>query len=82
MTDGAAMISRDLQRDYPVLKNAHDHLTSRDPDQFWTSGQWMTEKEGGSEAGFRPHRHNPRIGPPSQGFLARIPGFPTPKIVS
>jgi alkylation response protein AidB-like acyl-CoA dehydrogenase len=26
-------------------------LTSRDPDQAWTSGQWMTEREGGSDVG-------------------------------
>ena len=57
MTDGAAMISRDLQSDYPVLQNAHDHLTSRDPDQFWTSGQWMTEKEGGSDVGAATDTH-------------------------
>ena len=57
MTDGAAMISRDLQKDYPVLKNAHDHLTSRDPEQFWTSGQWMTEKEGGSDVGSATDTH-------------------------
>src|SRR2546430_7972664 len=25
------------------------HLTSRDPRQFWTSGQWMTERTGGSD---------------------------------
>ena len=24
----------------------YSHLTSMDPDQFWTSGQWMTEKRG------------------------------------
>jgi putative acyl-CoA dehydrogenase len=27
------------------------HLTSRDPNQFWTSGQWMTERTGGSDVG-------------------------------
>jgi alkylation response protein AidB-like acyl-CoA dehydrogenase len=25
------------------------HLTSRDPASFWTSGQWMTERTGGSD---------------------------------
>lgn len=25
------------------------HLTSRDPQQLWTSGQWMTERTGGSD---------------------------------
>jgi acyl-CoA dehydrogenase len=26
-------------------------LTARDPDRAWTSGQWMTEREGGSDVG-------------------------------
>jgi acyl-CoA dehydrogenase len=26
-------------------------LTSRDPERAWTSGQWMTEREGGSDVG-------------------------------
>ena len=30
---------------------AHEHLTSRDPSMFWTSGQWMTERRGGSDVG-------------------------------
>lgn len=33
------------------LKNAFDRLTSRDPKKFWTSGQWMTERRGGSDVG-------------------------------
>jgi alkylation response protein AidB-like acyl-CoA dehydrogenase len=32
-----------------ALRNAYSHLTSRDPDVFWTSGQWMTERGGGSD---------------------------------
>jgi alkylation response protein AidB-like acyl-CoA dehydrogenase len=31
----------------PVFKR----LTSRDPAEFWTSGQWMTERRGGSDVG-------------------------------
>jgi alkylation response protein AidB-like acyl-CoA dehydrogenase len=27
------------------------HFLSRDPAQFWTSGQWMTERPGGSDVG-------------------------------
>jgi len=27
------------------------HLTTEDPQEYWTSGQWMTEKEGGSDVG-------------------------------
>eukprot|EP00887_Chlorella_sp_A99_P006098 scaffold22.g6098.t1 len=33
----------------PELREALGHLTSRDPQQFWTSGQWMTETGGGSD---------------------------------
>ncbi|KAK3944103.1 hypothetical protein QBC46DRAFT_280412 [Diplogelasinospora grovesii] len=32
-----------------VFQNAFDHLTSRDPTEGWTSGQWMTERTGGSD---------------------------------
>ncbi|KAH6840787.1 acyl-CoA dehydrogenase/oxidase [Chaetomium sp. MPI-CAGE-AT-0009] len=32
-----------------VFQNAFDHLTSRDPAKAWTSGQWMTERTGGSD---------------------------------
>lgn len=50
MTDGAAKLIEHL--DDPELKdNAYKHLTSSDPETFWTSGQWMTEKTGGSDVG-------------------------------
>lgn len=32
-----------------VFKDAFERLTSRDPDVAWTSGQWMTERSGGSD---------------------------------
>ncbi|KAJ5018583.1 Acyl-CoA dehydrogenase family member 11 [Colletotrichum sp. SAR 10_99] len=32
-----------------VLDNALQHLLSRDPAKAWTSGQWMTERIGGSD---------------------------------
>lgn len=32
-----------------VLQSAYDKLTSRDPSRAWTSGQWMTERPGGSD---------------------------------
>ncbi|NXG78808.1 ACD11 dehydrogenase, partial [Baryphthengus martii] len=48
MTDGAAKVIESLG--IPgSLKNAFDHLTSRDPKKFCTSGQWMTERRGGSD---------------------------------
>lgn len=30
-------------------RHAFERLTSRDPNRFWTSGQWMTERTGGSD---------------------------------
>ncbi|WP_413288709.1 acyl-CoA dehydrogenase family protein [Bdellovibrio sp. HCB337] len=48
MTDGATRAIELYGDDY--LKNkAYRHLTSRDPKNFWTSGQWMTERTGGSD---------------------------------
>ncbi|XP_077995805.1 acyl-CoA dehydrogenase family member 11-like [Glandiceps talaboti] len=52
MTDGALQtIDRIHENDRnPVLsERAWPRLISRDPDQFWTSGQWMTERKGGSD---------------------------------
>jgi alkylation response protein AidB-like acyl-CoA dehydrogenase len=50
MTDGAA---RTLLRsgNGALIERAVPHLTSRDPKEFWTSGQWMTELTGGSDVG-------------------------------
>ena len=48
MTDGAARTL--LEQGRPdVVEEAVPHLTARDPDAFWTSGQWMTEISGGSD---------------------------------
>ncbi|KAF2033400.1 hypothetical protein EK21DRAFT_108868 [Setomelanomma holmii] len=57
MTDGAAkLLGRHLgepEGDQPgrnaVFQEAYRRLTSRDPNQAWTSGQWMTERTGGSD---------------------------------
>lgn len=35
-----------------LLNKAYNRLTSRDPKLFWTSGQWMTERKGGSDVGW------------------------------
>lgn len=53
MTDGAAKTIRELKlyEKHPDLKEAYERLTSRDPSHAWTSGQWMTEKAGGSDVG-------------------------------
>lgn len=48
MTDGAAKTIKSQKLDLP---DAWAHLTSRQPEKFWTSGQWMTERKGGSDVG-------------------------------
>lgn len=47
MTDGAARLL-ELYPD-PITRSTFAHLTTRDPRHFWTSGQWMTERTGGSD---------------------------------
>ena len=62
MTDGAVTTLNKLLATTPLathgigcyawrdtLQDTVTHLTSRDPQQFWTSGQWMTERRGGSD---------------------------------
>jgi len=57
MTDGAASLlakhwdspDGDQPGRNAVLKEYYRRLTSDDPDQAWTSGQWMTERSGGSD---------------------------------
>jgi alkylation response protein AidB-like acyl-CoA dehydrogenase len=48
MTDGATktLLSLGNQK---LIDRAVPHLTSRDPADAWTSGQWMTERTGGSD---------------------------------
>ena len=50
MTDGAA---RALVAcgNAKLIERAVPRLIARDPAQFWTSGQWMTESTGGSDVG-------------------------------
>lgn len=50
MTDGAARTLL-LSGNKTLIEHAVPHLTSRDPQEFWTSGQWMTESTGGSDVG-------------------------------
>eukprot|EP00760_Papus_ankaliazontas_P038637 PhM_4_TR9220/c0_g1_i1/m.20823 len=62
MTDGAACVLHKRVVAGPTpgyvsaaqarwARAAYDHLTSRNPAEFWTSGQWMTERLGGSDVG-------------------------------
>ena len=50
MTDGAAttLLAHGNQA---LVERAVPRLTSRDPARAWTSGQWMTERTGGSDVG-------------------------------
>ena len=50
MTDGAACALL-ASGNKTLIERALPRLTSRDPAQFWTSGQWMTEATGGSDVG-------------------------------
>jgi alkylation response protein AidB-like acyl-CoA dehydrogenase len=50
MTDGAACTLLEAGN-ADLIARSIPHLTSRDPDTFWTSGQWMTESTGGSDVG-------------------------------
>jgi len=48
MTDGAARLV-ELTGDAALKKRALARIVSRDPEVFATSGQWMTERTGGSD---------------------------------
>ncbi len=50
MTDGAArtLLSSGNQA---LIDHAVPHLITRNPEDFWTAGQWMTELTGGSDVG-------------------------------
>ena len=49
MTDGAAKTLLSCDQSDKEISNAYQRLISRNPEKFWTSGQWMTEKRGGSD---------------------------------
>ncbi len=56
MVDGVATLLRKHLSDAnlpkveeAVYRSAYEKLVSRDPDKAWTTGQWMTERQGGSD---------------------------------
>lgn len=53
MSDGAAFCLRNsILNNHPkkaLLAHIYEKLTSSDPSEAWTSGQWMTERDGGSD---------------------------------
>jgi len=50
MTDGAARTLLN-SGNQALIDRAVPHLITRDPETFWTAGQWMTELTGGSDVG-------------------------------
>lgn len=48
MTDGAARVL-EVHGSEDQKNRAYKFLTTRNPEKFWTSGQWMTERSGGSD---------------------------------
>jgi len=49
MGDGAARFLEVHGAGDAYARELFEHLTTRDPARFWTSGQWMTERTGGSD---------------------------------
>ena len=55
LTDGVASVVKNFLKAHPEhplrqeLSETLDRLTSSDPCKAWSSGQWMTEKRGGSD---------------------------------
>jgi alkylation response protein AidB-like acyl-CoA dehydrogenase len=50
MTDGAARVLMDAGSGQQ-REDVFTRLVTRDPTQAWTSGQWITERQGGSDVG-------------------------------
>jgi alkylation response protein AidB-like acyl-CoA dehydrogenase len=50
MTDGAAR-TLFVSGNQKLIERAVPHLIAREPSEFWTAGQWMTELTGGSDVG-------------------------------
>jgi putative acyl-CoA dehydrogenase len=48
MTDGAARVL-ETEAQEEIRHGIFPHLVSRDPNEMWTAGQWMTERRGGSD---------------------------------
>ena len=48
MTDGAARVL-EIEEEEELQREIFPHLVSRDPNEMWTAGQWMTERRGGSD---------------------------------
>ncbi len=67
MTDGAAATLS--THGGPAAERALPRLLSRDPSTAWTSGQWMTERTGGSDVGL-----SETVARPDEGGMYRLYG--------
>ncbi|GFR26558.1 acyl-CoA dehydrogenase family member 11 [Trichonephila clavata] len=75
MTDGAAKTILSWKKSVSGetnerFVNAFNKLISRDPETFWTSGQWMTERRGGSDVA----NSTETVAVPDNGFY-RLYGY-------
>ena len=61
MTDGAARTLLNSGNQM-LIERAVPHLITRDPEEFWTAGQWMTELTGGSDVGLSETIAKPEAG--------------------
>eukprot|EP00494_Astrolonche_serrata_P030352 UN30619 len=58
MTDGASKLLESVLKNEKnfdhkdKVSEAYMRLTTRNSKRFWTSGQWMTERKGGSDVGY------------------------------
>lgn len=87
MQDGAArLLQRQLEKSNleethrRIFQNSYDHLISRTPGFAWTSGQWMTERPGGSDvsqtetvASYAPYNAQDAPAPPLADAREGIP---------
>ena len=69
MTDGAARTLL-ASGNQSLIERAVPHLITREPSEFWTAGQWMTELTGGSDVGQTETiaREQPRTDSPTREF--------------
>jgi len=70
MTDGAAR-TLIASQNAALIERVVPHLITRDPSEFWTAGQWMTELTGGSDVGLSETIAKPELNgkPGSRDFL-------------
>lgn len=73
MTDGAAR-ALELYGSDELKAHALPHLLSRDPQQFWTAGQWMTERTGGSDVSGTSTEAQPFLGASAFGATHSLHG--------